>query len=107
MEFTIPLKPLSVNDCWQGRRFKTPAYKQYEQDCMWFIKGRKITGEVEVRVKLFVSNYRRDIDNPIKPLLDIIVKAGLIDDDSKVKKLVVEKFKSKDEKTEIIINKYS
>jgi len=74
---------------------------------MWFIKGRKITGEVEVRVKLFVSNYRRDIDNPIKPLLDIIVKAGLIDDDSKVKKLVVEKFKSKDEKTEIIINKYS
>lgn len=74
---------------------------------MWFIKGRKITGEVEVRIKLYVANYRRDIDNPIKPLLDIIVKSDLIEDDSKIKKLIVEKFKSKDEKIEIIINKYS
>ena len=25
------IKPLSVNEAWRGRKFKTPKYKQYEK----------------------------------------------------------------------------
>jgi len=38
-----------------------------------------------------------DIDNPIKTLLDLIVKGGLIEDDRKNTELLVHKIKSQDE----------
>jgi hypothetical protein len=31
----IQIKPLSVNDAWKGRRFKTDEYKVYEQVLMY------------------------------------------------------------------------
>lgn len=34
---------------------------------------------------------RRDIDGPVKPILDALVDAGWFDDDSQVEKLVVQK----------------
>jgi hypothetical protein len=27
------IKPLSVNKAWQGKRFKSPEYKSYENKC--------------------------------------------------------------------------
>jgi len=48
MKIEIPIKPLTVNKAWQGRRFKTPAYKQYEKNCRWFLKGEKVGGEEEI-----------------------------------------------------------
>jgi len=39
---TINIKPLSVNDCWQGRRFKTKEYKAYEKEMKLMIKKQKM-----------------------------------------------------------------
>lgn len=104
----IPLKPLSVNAVWQGRRFKTPAYLKYEKDCKWFMEGDKINGEVEIKIKFYINNYScSDIDNFAKPILDIMVKSGLIEDDRMVKRLVLEKYKNKKESMEILISKYN
>lgn len=104
----IPLKALSVNCAFQGRRFKTKEYKDYEKDLSWFLKGKKIEGEVEIHYKFFLKNYARtDVSNLIKLLEDCIVKNGLITDDRKVKRFTAEKFKSEEDKMEIIITKYS
>jgi len=107
IKLEIPIKPLSINAAWKGRRFKTAQYKQYEIDLSWFLKGRKIEGEVEIHYRFYLQNYAMtDASNLIKLLEDSIVKAGLIIDDRKVKRFTCEKFKSEDDKIEIIISKY-
>jgi len=30
----VDIKPLSVNEAWRGRRFKTPEYRKYERDIL-------------------------------------------------------------------------
>ena len=36
----INLKPLSVNQAWMGRKFKTPAYKKYEADMLILLPNK-------------------------------------------------------------------
>ena len=105
----IPLKPLSVNRVWQGRRFKTKEYKQYEQDCSWFMKDKKVSGWVEINYKFFLPSktYKMsDCDNFIKPIQDIMVKNKMIDDDRFIKRFTVEKFLAKEFCVVINIKKY-
>jgi len=104
MKLSIPVRPLTINRAFQGRRFKTKDYKQYEWDLSRFLKGKKIKGMVEIRYKFYLKYFATtDVSNLIKLLEDCIVKAGLIDDDRKVKKFHAEKFKSKEDKIEINI----
>jgi Holliday junction resolvase RusA-like endonuclease len=108
MLIKIPIKAMSVNKAWQGRRFKTEEYKQYEKDCMWWIKGRKIEGDVEIHYRFYLKNYTKtDVSNLIKLLEDIIVKQGLIQDDRFVKFFQAEKFRADEDSIEIEIIKYS
>jgi Holliday junction resolvase RusA-like endonuclease len=100
----IPVKALTVNKVWQGKRFKTPLYKQYEKDCSWFLKAPLIKGEVEVNYKFYIKYFSTsDVDNFIKPLQDILVKNRLIEDDCKIKKITAEKIKSEEEWIEVEI----
>jgi len=53
-----------------------------------------MTGDLEVWIKMYPPDRRRrDIDNGMKATLDSIQKAGLIFDDSQIKKLHAEMFK--------------
>ena len=78
--FLIPAKvdinPLSVNEAWQGKRFKTDKYKRYERDLLLLLpKDIEIPkGELAIMIHFGVSNMQSDIDNPIKPFLDILQK---------------------------------
>lgn len=94
----VDLKPLSTNRAWQGRRFKTKEHKQYEEELLWILKGYrepKITGPYSIHFKFHIKNYSRaDLSNLIKTTEDIIVKAGLVDDDSKCVHMVIDKFKA-------------
>lgn len=88
----VHIKPLSVNKVWQGRRFKTDDYKRYERDLIMLLPKGKVSGEIEVTIELFLKNEKRtDIDNPIKPLFDILTKKGVWDDDCKIVSLHVHK----------------
>jgi Holliday junction resolvase RusA-like endonuclease len=86
----LNIKPLSVNKCWQGRRFKTQDYKYYEEELMYLLPDiyipRKECGIIiEIGVnKLF------DIDNCLKPLLDILQKKYNFNDRD-IMKLEIEK----------------
>lgn len=87
-------KPLSVNQCWQGKRFKTPAYKKYERDMLLMLPALELPeGDLEVIYEFGMSNSQADWDNPIKPFQDILQKKYLFDD-SRIKKATVIKTKT-------------
>jgi Holliday junction resolvase RusA-like endonuclease len=93
---TINIKPLSVNQAWQGKRFKTKKYAKYERDVLLMLpKLSKLEPPFEVALEFGFSNVASDIDNPIKPILDIIQKKYGINDkdiyELKIKKTVVPK----------------
>lgn len=69
----INIKPLSVNDAWQGKRFKTPEYKKFERDVILMLSRQNIpSGELSLAFEFGFSSVLSDYDNPIKPVQDII-----------------------------------
>lgn len=77
----INIKPLSVNQCWKGKRFKTPKYKSYEQELLFRLKKYKLPQPpFEIHFKFGFSSKLSDWDNPVKPLQDILQKKYGFDD---------------------------
>ena len=76
IQFKIYEKPLSVNQAWQGKRFKTPIYKEYEKSMLLMMPKAKVDTEEMLRVEFFFgfSNKASDLDNPVKLLMDIAQK---------------------------------
>lgn len=71
----INMKPLSVNQAWQGKRFKSPKYKRYEQDLMLLLPPMALPiPPYHLSYEFGFSNICSDIDNPIKPMTDILQK---------------------------------
>ena len=77
----INIKPLSVNEAWQGRRFKTDKYKKYESDLLLLLPKINIPNP-PYRLNIIVgfSNKASDLDNILKPFLDILQKKYSIND---------------------------
>jgi Holliday junction resolvase RusA-like endonuclease len=71
----VNINPISVNKCWQGRRFKTPDYKTYENELLYKLPDIKMCkGELTIKIEFGFSSKLKDIDNPLKPFLDILQK---------------------------------
>jgi len=90
----INIKPMSVNEAWQGRRFKTPKYKNYARDLSLLLPMTLSvpTGPLQVEYEFGVSNMQADYDNPIKPFQDVLqTKYGF--NDSQIIEAVVRKVK--------------
>ena len=87
----VEIKPLSVNEAWQGRRFKTKKYKAYENELLWILPKMEIPeGNLALDLEIGFSNKLSDWDNPIKPFVDILQKKYGFND-SRVYKATVEK----------------
>ncbi|WP_025124391.1 RusA family crossover junction endodeoxyribonuclease [Myroides odoratimimus] len=77
----IDCKPLSVNECWQGRRYKTEKYKVYEQVVFWQLPNKlEVKPPFRIDIDFGFSAKTADIDNPVKPFLDILQKKYGIND---------------------------
>ena len=78
----IKIKPLSVNQAWQGRRFKTPKYNAFQKEMLLKLPLLKkdLTGALKVTLNYGFSNKLSDIDNPCKLVLDCLVKKYGFDD---------------------------
>jgi len=103
----INIKPLSVNQAWQGKRFKTPSYKKYTRD-LTLLLPRKIDipeGKLHIYFKFYLSSKCADYDNPIKPTQDIICAKYDIND-NRFYKATIEKIDvpKGEEKIEFEIN---
>lgn len=91
----LEVKPLSVNEAWQGRRFKTPKYKQYEKLLLMVLpKNANIKQEIKIEFEFGFSNILSDIDNPLKMLIDILQKKYSFND-SRITELNVKKIITK------------
>ena len=78
----IDIKPLSVNCAWQGRRYKTKKYREYENSLLFLMPRFKVAkGKLKVSFVFGISD-KSDLDNPIKCLIDIMqVKYNFDDKD--------------------------
>jgi len=89
---TIRLKALSVNDSWRGRRFKTQEYKDYEYGLSFllptFLKIPK--GKLKLEILVGFSSKASDLDNILKPFIDVLQKKYKFND-NRIYKLKIEK----------------
>jgi Holliday junction resolvase RusA-like endonuclease len=77
----VNIKPLSVNKVWQGKRFKTQEYKNYEKALLLTLKPMKLPEPpYKVYYEFGFSSAASDIDNPVKPFQDILSKKYGFDD---------------------------
>lgn len=89
----INVKPLSVNEVWQGKRFKTNKYKVYEALLLNILPDYKLPEPpYEIRFEFGFSNFASDWDNPIKPLQDVLQKKYGFNDKN-VTRAVIDKVK--------------
>ncbi len=77
----VHTKPLSVNKCWRGRRFKTDDYKAYETKLLYLLPSFKVPeGKLKVLLTFGLSSKLADVDNPVKAFVDILQKRYLFND---------------------------
>jgi len=78
-----------------GGRFLKPVVKKYRKGVRDYLLEHiglynPIEGLLGVQIDLYPpDNIKRDIDNPIKPILDALQSAALVADDSQFKLLQV------------------
>ena len=70
------IKPLSINEAFKGRRFKTPKYDKYIKDVLLMLPNELCIPKDNI--KLFIefgySNSLSDIDNGLKCFIDCLQK---------------------------------
>ena len=91
MKFTISLAPVTKKNSQQIFRKKdggvvvapSKAYKAYEHSAGWFLKPLGIDYPVNIKAVFYMEARRRvDITNLLSALHDVLVKYGVITDDS-------------------------
>ena len=92
----INIKPISVNDAWQGRRYKTDEYKRYENALLLMLPCKELPKPpYTIHYEFGFSSAASDLDNPVKPLQDILCKKYYFNDKDifyiTVKKNIVKK----------------
>jgi Holliday junction resolvase RusA-like endonuclease len=90
----LPVPP-STNNLFTsggGRRIKAPAYRAWLHEAGWRLKTQLpptsatyaiVMGPVRVRIEAGLAQ-KRDLDNAIKGILDLLVRHRVIEDDSLV-----------------------
>ena len=72
--FKLNTKPLSVNNAWKGKRYKTDQYKAYER--LVLLSLPKLREELPEMIRLEYhfgfSSRNSDVDNPVKLITDIL-----------------------------------
>jgi Holliday junction resolvase RusA-like endonuclease len=76
-----------------GKLYLSPKYRAFKEMVAALCVKKKIQSPYEVLIRL-VSNH--DIDNPLKPILDGLQAAGVIDNDKNIHRLLVIKIPEKD-----------
>lgn len=101
----LKIKPLSVNDAWQGRRFKTERYKSYTKTVLFLLPTIKLPEPPYTLImEYYFSNPLSDVDNPCKPLQDILAKKYKFNDRD-IKLLIQHKMGTVDKGEEKILIK--
>ncbi len=93
---TVQVKPLSTNSLFQGRRYRTSAYDDYEKEVSYQLPPQIVmpTGKLFVRYVVGLSNRNADMANIEKAFTDILQKKYLFNDKN-IYKLEMERVDTK------------
>lgn len=85
LDLPFPPSANNMHTVIRGRKIASKAYRAWKEEAAWAAKLAKadpIHGPVEVAIEIVAPDRRRrDCDNAIKPVLDALVSANLIDGD--------------------------
>lgn len=71
----INIKPISVNEAWKGKRFKTDKYKRYTRDLLFILPHYILPAPpYEIHLTFGYSSPLSDWDNSIKNTVDILAE---------------------------------
>jgi Holliday junction resolvase RusA-like endonuclease len=90
---SLPVAPPSLNNLFvNGKkgRFKSPEYKAWQVRSMLHLRkqaGWHVPGAIEIKLAFNRHQTRADLDNLIKPTLDLLMAAGRISDDRNVRRI--------------------
>ena len=94
----------------RGRKILSKRGREYKKWCAAELMLQKPLRSRQGDVRVCINAYppdkrRRDLDNLIKPVLDVLTECGLIEDDSLVVDLRIQRFNSvKGGKVEIMVD---
>lgn len=92
----VQIKPLSVNEAWQGKRFKTPKYSKYERDLLFLLPKISLPlPPYRITFEFGLSSKLADWDNPIKPTQDVMQKKYGFNDKDIIEARVTKKLTKK------------
>jgi len=83
MNYTLQIKPLSVNECFKGKRYRTTKYDIFIRNCLLMLpKTILIPDEnnIKLAIEFGFSSKASDIDNCCKSFIDCLVKKYKVDD---------------------------
>ncbi len=106
----VNIKPLSVNEAWQGKRFKTKKYLSYEQTLLLTLPKKILIpeGKLALMIVFGLSNKNSDVDNGVKPIIDILQKAyGFNDKRIYLLRVAKDDVLKGEEYISIVFNKYN
>lgn len=83
MNYTVNIKPMSVNEIFNGQRTRTKKYDVFIKSMMFLLpKSIEIPDPVNVKlaIEFGLSSRGSDLDNYLKGTIDCFVKKYKVDD---------------------------
>ena len=104
MVIKIPFLPISVNQAYATdfktrRRFKTKTYEDFKENLGSYLIGKTkepLNGDIEIEYNFYYQDKRkRDMLNLEKVMTDCLVYYRIIEDDSLITRMVLERYYNK------------
>lgn len=83
MNYQINIKPLSVNEAFKGKRFRTEKYDLFIRNMLLLLPKSILipdASNIKLAIEFGFSSKASDIDNCCKSFLDCLVKKYRVDD---------------------------
>jgi len=100
----LPVKPISVNALYKGKRYKSEEYKNFESELAYNLPLDArigLEGPLVLEATFYITNMRQDLDNLLKGLLDVLEHCGVYSNDKQIVAIRATKEKAKEPRIKV------